>query len=190
MNVFLLKWLLLSNLFFPSCSHLNVILFKVVVTFKCHVYLLCFIIIALKCKEVVVMGMNDNWTILEVVAFANFSHFGCDAYWEKHLWECNSHHIWSKKHYYDTTRHASRGHSTTFMAKTTPKQRTQNIETACLICPYIIWVGDIFVMTGVNKAFDDIAFDVVPWYSFWFGPWNPWKIFIFYFVFFGSILKV
>jgi hypothetical protein len=51
-----------------------------VVTFKWHVYFLCFIIVALKCRKVVVMGMNDNWTILEVATFANSLHFGCDAY--------------------------------------------------------------------------------------------------------------
>jgi hypothetical protein len=43
-------------------------------------YLLCFTIIVLKCREVVVMGMNDNWIVLEVAAFAISSHFGCDAY--------------------------------------------------------------------------------------------------------------
>jgi hypothetical protein len=45
-------------------------MFRVAVTFKCHVYLLCFIITVLKCREVVVMGMNDNWTVLEVATFA------------------------------------------------------------------------------------------------------------------------
>ncbi len=36
----------------------------------------------------------------------------------------------------------------------------------------------------------NLGIDDVPWYSFWFGPWGPQKDFIFYFVFFGSILKV
>jgi hypothetical protein len=130
---------------------LNVILFKVAITFKCHVYLLCIIIIALKCRKVI-MGMNDNWTILEVATFANLSHFGCDAYWEKHLWECRLDYIWSKRHYLGMMRHASWGHLTTFMAKTTPKQPTQNVETTCLICPYSKWIGDNFVMTKVNEA--------------------------------------
>jgi hypothetical protein len=43
--------------------------------------------------------MLIGFSCIDMVAFNDLAHFGCDAYKKKHMRECGSHHIQPKRHY-------------------------------------------------------------------------------------------
>jgi len=51
--------------------------------------------------------MLIGFSCIDMVTFIDLTHFGCDAHWEKHMWECGLHHIRPERHYQGMAWHAS-----------------------------------------------------------------------------------